>query len=91
MTTLAIKKEFTEKVNIVNKVAGVMLNLLRRIEHIQYKSILVITNDLYLFTKADTWSFDNLLKLLIQVIKYTQEGNSCILDFYSTIQSENIY
>lgn len=53
--------------------------------------MLVITNDLYLFTKADTWTFDNLLKLLIQVIKYTQEGNSCILDFYSTIQSENIY
>lgn len=34
---------------------------------------------------------DNLLKLLIQVIEYTQEENSFILDFHSIIQSENIY
>lgn len=32
-TALVMKEEFTEKINIVNKVAGVVLNLLKRTEH----------------------------------------------------------
>lgn len=32
-TVPAMKEKFTEKINIVNKVAGVILNLLKRIEH----------------------------------------------------------
>lgn len=69
-TALTMKGEFTEKINIVNKVAGVLLNLLKRIEHTWYKSILLITNDLCLFInlKQMPQMLDSILKLLIQLL-----------------------